>query len=231
MDVAQLLLRSHAPNLRYRSVFIGAAIIAALVVATKRRLINRGDHLNPIIASFALLPFVVFNQQVITGYSLQPFHYELYIAPYSVAVAGVLITTTLLARRHLFGPSLRGRPALILWCIATLVVARATATTVITSSRNIVSEGVAAEKLAVVKRMHEKTVGEEDQAQVVRPTVFFTDLEQADMAPAIAPYLVLWSPHMFVFPGVTEIENKERLYRYLYFSGVTQTRLCFDGLR
>lgn len=220
MDEAQLLLRSHWPDFSHRSEFVGAGIIAVLVLAIRAGYLEAGHPLNRIIVSFALLPFAVFNQQVLTGFSLQPYHYELYIAPYSVTLAGVLLAAMLI-RRQVSVPSLVLRRTSVLVVITVLVVARATATTVIMSSRNIGPETAMAEKFAVVKKMHEKTAGKLDQEQSGRPTVFFTDLDQADMAPAMAPYLVLWAPHMFVFPTVSAGENKERLFRYLYFTGVT----------
>lgn len=222
MDAAQLLIRSHSLDFSHRSEFIGLAILLVLGVAIKLRYLDSGHHLNRIIVSFALLPLVLFNQQLITGYSLQPFHYELYVAPYSVTLAAVLLAILFLRRQQLIAPLLSRKRTLILFCITTLVVARATATTIIMSSRNLKSQTVAAEKFAVLKTMHKQQAGENEQGQVHRPNVFFTDLDQADMAPAVTRYQVLWSPHMFVFPNVTAVENKERLYRYLYFSGVTQ---------
>ena len=221
MDVAQLLVKSHAPDFSHRSEYIAGAMIIIFVVAIKRRVIDWNDSLNRAILAFALLPFCLFNQQVITGYSLQPFHYEIYVAPYSVAIAGVLLSTMfgrqLLRRRA----SYRTR-ALILSCIAVLVVARAVATTVITSNTQIKTQATAAGKFVVLKSFQQNKLEEENKTRNSRPLVFFTDLEQADMAPALAPYFVLWAPHMFVFPALTESENKERLHRYLYFQGVTR---------
>jgi hypothetical protein len=221
MDIAQLLLNSHKPDFSHRSELFAGVIIVLLALAARRGLIDVGDYLSRLVLSFALLPFVLFNQQVITGHSLQPFHYELYVAPYSVAIAAVLFAT-LIGRGRLFLPALHTKQTLILACIASLIVVRAAATTTIMSSRHSMFQAAAAEKLAVLKKMHDKTATEEPATRAFRPVVFFTDLDQADMAPAIAPYLVLWSPHMFVFPGVSEVENRERLYRYLYFQGVTR---------
>jgi len=225
MDVAQLLLKSHVPDFNHRSEYIAAAVIVGLVVAIKRCAIDWSHFLSPTILAFALLPFALFNQQVITGYSLQPFHYELYVAPYSVAIAGVLLAAML--RRHLlFRPVLYRRRALVLACIAVLVVGRAAATTLIVSNRHMAAQAAAADKFAVLKKIQQNKLEQENKTRTSRPVVFFTDLDQADMAPALAPYFVLWAPHMFVFPGVTERENKERLYRYLYFQGVTRQQFA-----
>jgi len=48
-----------------------------------------------IAASFALLPFVVFNQQIITGKTMQPYHFAAFVVNYSVLV-GLLLTVALL---------------------------------------------------------------------------------------------------------------------------------------
>ena len=48
------------------------------------------EPVNLLAISFALMVFVVFNQQVITGRSLQPVHYEWFIANYCALIAIVL---------------------------------------------------------------------------------------------------------------------------------------------
>jgi hypothetical protein len=46
-------------------------------------------------ASCALLPFLVFNQQIMTGRSIQPYHYEILVANYVVLIGVVMITRSL----------------------------------------------------------------------------------------------------------------------------------------
>ncbi|MBO0206277.1 hypothetical protein, partial [Vibrio alginolyticus] len=48
----------------------------------------------------AAVPFIVFNQQIITGRSLQPIHYQVFIGNY-VALVGLAISLALLWRRRL----------------------------------------------------------------------------------------------------------------------------------
>jgi len=220
MDAAQLLASTRSPDFSERSELFGAIVIVLLAMAVQLRFLNLRDPVIRFTISFALLPFVLFNYQVITGRSLQSFHYETYIAPYSVAVAAVL-SGALLLRRRLGLPSLYRRSIRTLWCLAILTLVWASTGTVIMSRAHIASERLADEKLTAVRRMYEDLVPEE-HLQTTQPIAFFTDLFQADMAPTRARYAVLWSPHMFVFSGVTPIENKERLFRYLYFSGVDE---------
>jgi len=55
---------------------IGALILVALIMGVLRYKMSLRQPQLIFAGSFALLPFVVFNQQVITGRSIQPFHYE-----------------------------------------------------------------------------------------------------------------------------------------------------------
>jgi hypothetical protein len=53
----------------------------------------------------------------------------------------------------------------------------------------------------------------------------------ADGAPAVAPFPVLWAPHMIVYTGVEPTESKERLFKHLYYTGVSVQQLneYFNG--
>lgn len=50
--------------------------------------------------------------------------------------------------------------------------------------------------------------------------VLATDYTVADTLPTVAPQPVLWSPHMFNFPGVSLAEDRERLAQYLFFTRI-----------
>ena len=54
---------------------IGALVLLVLVFAVRRRKLKMSNEQNIFAASFAVLPFVLFNQQVVTGRSLQPFDF------------------------------------------------------------------------------------------------------------------------------------------------------------
>jgi len=54
--------------------------------------------------------------------------------------------------------------------------------------------------------------------------VLVSDLKVADRFPTDAPQPVLWSPHMLVFPGVSEAGNRERFWRQLYYLGYDEKK-------
>jgi hypothetical protein len=90
LDEQQTMLLTHAPDLLRAHEILGTAILVALVIGIRRGKIEKNDPLVIYAASLGLLPFVVFNQQILTGRMMQVFHYEIFVVNYSTLV-GILI--------------------------------------------------------------------------------------------------------------------------------------------
>ena len=97
LDEQLILISSHHTDLLRPHEILGAVILVALVIGLRRKRIERTDPRVIYAASIALLPFVVFNQQVLTGRTLQVFHFETFVVNYSTLV-GLLILITLFWR-------------------------------------------------------------------------------------------------------------------------------------
>lgn len=215
MDAAQLLTSSHAVDFFHLSEILGGFIILVLLLAVRRGFINPTTPPTLFAISFALLPLILFNQQVVTGYSLQPLHYERYIAPYSV-IAAAILTATLLLRARLAASSR------VLTSITVVIVCWVALETIITSHKHLAVHIRADQELGAVSQVATMIAAPERRLSNRPPVVFFTSLSQADLSTTRAYYAVLWSQHMIFFSGLTFEENKERLFRYLYFSGVDE---------
>ncbi|MGH9930317.1 MAG: hypothetical protein ACREA9_13975 [Pyrinomonadaceae bacterium] len=85
-DDATILVLTHQPDLFHPPELIGAFILVALIVGLWRRKFKLSEPGVIFAASFGLLPFLLFNQQVLTGRSMQPFHFDLFVANYCVLV-------------------------------------------------------------------------------------------------------------------------------------------------
>lgn len=90
LDEQQSLLPTHSPDLLRIPEALGALIVIGLVMAVRRRKIAYDEPCLIFTASLALLPFAVFNQQIITGWSMQPYHYEAFVLNYSIMTAVVV---------------------------------------------------------------------------------------------------------------------------------------------
>ncbi len=95
LDEQLTLISTHSPNLFRIHEVLGAAILVALVIGVWRSTIQRTEPRFIFAVSLALLPFIVFNQQILTGRTMQAFHFEIFVVNYSTMV-GLLITLALL---------------------------------------------------------------------------------------------------------------------------------------
>ncbi len=91
MDAVQVLQFTRAPDLfRAPEIISLAALVLLAAFAWRGRSRAARDAAFLYAASFALTPFVVFNQQLLTGRSLQPVHYADYVLNYLALLALVL---------------------------------------------------------------------------------------------------------------------------------------------
>lgn len=94
LDEQQTLVSTHRPDLFRVHEILGAIILVILVLGIRRCRIDPTDPRLIYAASLALLPLIVFNQQVLTGKTMQPFHYEIFVVNYATLV-GLLIMINL----------------------------------------------------------------------------------------------------------------------------------------
>jgi len=200
-------------------------LIMALSLATRR--LDIRDRGVIFVLALALTPFAVFNQQILTGQSLQPIHYQVFIGNY---VAGLALTAAV-------GLILRGKldnAASVVWADrfwprATLAAVAAAAvmwgfvechyTVRVLDDVNISRD----EQMPLARRLTELARNDPAPHQT---NVLNLGISEADDLPAVAPQATLWARHQHVFAGVTWEENKERYYQYLYYQGVTEHQLA-----
>ncbi len=213
MDTVQLLAQTHAPDFSRSSIKLGLIVCAALGLAAWRGRVEWRDRAVLLAASFALTPLVVFNQQVLTGRSLQPLHYELYIAKYLALLA--LVLAIALIRRGRAGVWRPFRtPALA--CAALVALGWGMFETAVETKRHAWASNDRDQSLPVARRLAELARAEPSPSGG-QSVVLYANLDHADFSPVVAPQPVLWSPHVPAFSGVTLEENRERLYQYLYY--------------
>jgi hypothetical protein len=90
LDEMQAFVSSHRFDLFWLPEILGVVILVLLVFWGWRGRIQWTDPRALYAASLAALPLVLFNQQVVTGRSMQPHHFAHFIVNYSVVV-GVVV--------------------------------------------------------------------------------------------------------------------------------------------
>jgi hypothetical protein len=227
MDAGQKLTLSHAPDLFRTPELIGFATIVLIVFGALRGRLNWRAPETLFAASFALTPVIVFNQQIITGRSLQPFHYGSFIVNYLVLV-GLVLEIVMLWR----GSESERRPIRYRWAgrLAFIAIWWA-AIEVLAPAKVIIRDSQFTDRAAAVcQRLRQRSTTDglvNSSAKDPRPLVLASDNKVAVILPTFAPQAVLWAPH-FDFLNLAAGESHERFYEYLYFTGVDGDQLAKD---
>jgi hypothetical protein len=222
-DSVQELALTHAPDLFRLPELLGALVLAALVAAALKGFVSRRDGAWLFAAACALAPFVCFNQQVLTGRSLQPNHYQFFITPCLVVAAGVV--TTALLWRGLKGVGARvPRASLVIAALVSLCWAGAA--TAVQSRKALPNAVLRAGAQPLASRLRELARGAPAD-QVASQVVLFTPSlmwVEAETMPTDAPQSVLFAPHIFYVTGDWS-ESKERLYQHFYYGGFDRDKM------
>ncbi|HJR09091.1 MAG TPA: hypothetical protein VJ842_17660 [Pyrinomonadaceae bacterium] len=224
MDKVQVLKFTHAPDLFRAPEMIALVALAVLAAGIGLRRLALRDATVLFAVSFALTPFVVFNQQIITGRSLQPVHYEDYVLNYLSLVALALAVALCIRRREENERTTR-TPRYAAWiflCVALASYGWAARELIATTRRFSSVNAARDEQARVASRLAEltQTTTANDPARA-RPVVFTDNFMLADNLPIFAPRAsVFWSPHMHVNSGLTAEEHRERMYQFFYYTGV-----------
>jgi hypothetical protein len=209
MDRSQLLEVTHAPDLFRAPELYGALVVWLLAYLLRRRKLAWRNPKVLFTASFAIAPFLIFNQQVLTGHSLQPFHYEEFITNYWVVIAGFLALS--MAWRDVL------RRVLIYLAVGGLFVGLMLG---IWAARMTISMNIQLDEArgVALRLRQEKREG----------TVLASDLLLANAVVTTSRNPVLWARHLYTFSNVDLVVQKRRFYQYLYYLGVDEARLAQD---
>ena len=212
-DAFQVVTRTHWPDLFRVPQLIGIVVAVTILFLARRGAVRLRDQRTLFTLSLSLLPLAVFNQQVLTGYSIQPIHYELFIANYSALLSAVLLASAFAEVQRTNRFASRALVFAAIFAIGWGVIEVAYAIRGRTDLNQIRDEARPA-----ALRLAEIANSSLDPQSTV---VLVTNIVQADTLPADAPQPVLWAPHMRSFPGVEYREEKSRYYAQLYYTDTT----------
>ena len=219
MDNVQLLVLTHQPDFWRIPELIGCAVAVMLILAVLIKAVGWRDPATLFTLSLALVPLVVFNQQIISGHSLQPIHYQVFIGNYVAAFALVLTLGILwrgISRNH---PKLSSGLLTSLAVIAAVWgIVECHYTVRVLDEANIARD----EGMPVAKRLTELAATDTPSPDSRRAVVMPFSMIEGDDLPTVAPQAVLWARHQHVFAGETWAENKERYYQYLYYMNLDE---------
>jgi hypothetical protein len=214
MDHIQLLVFTREPDLWRVPELISYAVLAMLILAVLIKAIGLRNRATLFIASLAISVIVVFNQQIITGRSLQPIHYQVFIGNYVVALALVLLLGVLWR-----GINQNHSPVskILLTAMAMVAIAWGFVECYFTVHQLDESNIERDKGMPVARRLQELAKTDVPSPGSLRAITLPVNMIQGDDLPTVAPQAVLWARHQHVFPGLDWEESKERYYQYLYY--------------
>jgi hypothetical protein len=225
IDEQQSLIPTHRPDLLRIPEILGALILIALALAVRRRKIELNNTHLIFSASLALLPVAVFNQQVITGWVMQPYHYETFILNYAVLV-GVVIAVALLqkpvSRRLLIGVAILS----VVWgAIEMGLPARLTFVPLAINNERMIPVLLRLDELSKVDGTFA------DSPNKPSPLVFSPYIAVNSWLPTWTSQGTLLDIGGLDLGHVSPAERKEFLYMHLYYSRVdgSALRKPFEG--
>ncbi len=176
------------------------------------------------LMAFALVAPFVFNQQILSGRSLQPVHYQFYCVNYISAFSLFTLTCVLLSKKL---SSRTFNKILLLLGLAALYIGYSDGQFSVKKSRgeNIWRD----ELLPVAQKIKTISQSSENYGKKQTATVLSFDfypytlmnsiysLNCSDDLPALSSQAVLWSPRQKVFSDLTPEESTERLFKFIYY--------------
>ncbi|MCM3905249.1 MAG: hypothetical protein ND866_26435 [Pyrinomonadaceae bacterium] len=217
-DEAVVLELTRSPDLFRMAELFGFVALLGLVYVGWRKNHRVTTETLVFTAALALTPFVVFNQQVIHGRSLQPFHYELLVVNY-IATAALFITLLLVCKTQGARGQKFSRGAIYVLTFMALLSGGYQA--LLAGRRHSAPNFLRDSAFPATRQL--ATMGRSSPGRGLDTSslILCTDATIADALSNVAPQPVLWAPHMYQFPGTNTEEDRERLSFYLYFTGVS----------
>ncbi|MDM7923033.1 MAG: hypothetical protein QUS14_12095 [Pyrinomonadaceae bacterium] len=221
MDHVQLLVHTRAPDLFRFPEYVAFAVLVLVIAGMALKWVEIRDRRVLFTLALAVVPFVLFNQQIITGRSLQPIHYQVFIGNYVAALSLFAAIGTLWNSG--FG---QGRVLPKLACAAITFIAVIWGVVECHYTVRVLdwANDHRDKALPIAKRLEELAGNAPDRH---RQTVLSFDGIVADDLPTVMPQNVLWARHQHVFAGLSWEESKERYYQQLYYSNVDEKGLDY----
>jgi hypothetical protein len=209
-----ILLSTHRPDLFRVHEILGVLILLALAIGVLSARIERPEPRLLYAVSLALLPVVVFNQQILTGRTMQAVHFEIAVVNYSTLV-GLLVTIKLLWR------SIPRR--ILIWtmglCIAWGVFLVALPSRLVFVPQAINND----QNIPVLRRLKELSTQDGTLADLrakgqASTLVFSPSVAFIALMPTWTQQGALLDMTGVYCRGLTREEGKELLYMHLYYS-------------
>jgi hypothetical protein len=223
IDSIQLLRNTHLPDFDSPSMIFGSIVAVGIAWLVRRGSAELRSPRTLFALAFALTPVVLFNQQVVTGHSLQPIHYEVFIANY-IVLAALALLLSLIIKPVANGDNASASRRILLY-IALVAAGWGVVEAAGSTSRNAPFADLRDLSIPAIRYIQQQ-----EQQAPTRGAVYASNTGTADFIPTMADMRPLWTSHSSMAGGMDIGENRRLFYCYLYYSGYTDRDLA-EALR
>jgi hypothetical protein len=224
MDSAQLLVYTRQPDLWRIPTILSYLTIAGLFFLNRKDWLSVREPKFILLLSLALVSPVVFNQQIITNHSLQPFHYQYFCANYIAAFA-LLAVIFEVGRKLIQLDHFNKTLVLLVGAMLLLGYFDVLSSIYLFRKHNAWRDELypAAQR---IKSENPGNFSQENPPSVIMPFDFsHGDYLNGEDLPGLASQPTMWSPHLSMFPDIDWTENVDRFNKFLYFQNFTPERV------
>jgi hypothetical protein len=219
LDEAQTLVLTHRPDPFRAPEIIGAVLLVLLVMAVRHGKAKRSDARVVFAASFALLPLLLFNQQILTGRTMQPYHFESFVVNYGVLIGLVIVMM-------FFYQPIKRRSLLSIAVVCLFWGAIEVTMPVLANFRSNVAADQMVPVLLRLKELSKQDGTLSDLREQGRAKLVFSPQRDVmGLLPTWAPQGTLLGMGALDFGSASQQERKEMFYQYLYYSAADANRL------
>lgn len=225
MDSVLLMRLTHKPDLFRLPEILSFIILIVYTIANFFGLIDLRQLKTIFLMSFATVAPVVFNQQILTGRSLQPVHYQFYSVNYLSVFAAVCLFFLLLLNGkikflvlNLLLSALALSAIYVGYSDGQFAVKRARG---INDWRNDLLP--VAEEIKREAGKNKTVLSFDFYPYVLWNTKF--SLAAGDELPALSGQAALWSLHQDVVSDLTPQQSRRRLFKFIYYQNFDEVWL------
>ncbi|HRH42185.1 MAG TPA: hypothetical protein PKY82_11210 [Pyrinomonadaceae bacterium] len=225
IDSAFVINSNHAPDLWRPPEIVSYVSTALIILFVLLRQIDLKDFQVIFLLSLNLVVIIVFNQQIITGYQIQLFHYQFFCANFLATLSVFLLIFILVKQLISFD-----RLKLLMILLASLPICVGAFDTIDGSLRADTLNLRRNQLLPVLERV--KIISRSPEFQINNSKSVVLSFDLSDGAyfsgleiPALTSQPILWGPHLNLIPDITKKEDIRRLNTFLYFQNISSDKL------
>jgi len=221
MDSSQLMVYTRIPDLWRIPEILSYLTIGGLFLLNRKGWLRARSPKFIFLLSLAGVAPIVFNQQILTGQSLQPFHYQYFCANY-IATFAFLALIFEVGRKKLDAAT--ANKVLVLLATAAFFIGYFDVLSSLTTGRE---QNIKRDELyPVALRIKQLGKNSPENPQVVMPFESSqTEVLNSEDLPALSSQPTLWTLHHAIFPDIDSAENIDRLNSFIYLQNYSPERL------